>query len=92
MSVHEADPPSLPDTHNAFNQDVVATERLVGVGIEVLIHADITFDRDFPKLAAALQTRDADHLGCPARRERVTRFGGGLLRTIANSIEKPAGL
>ncbi len=88
MSVHEADPPSLPDTHNAFNQDVVATERLAGV----LIHTDIAFDRDFPKLAAILQTRDATHPGCPAHRERVARFGGGLLRTIANSIEKPAGL
>lgn len=49
--VHEAEPSSLPDPHNAFDQDVVATERLVGI----LIHADIAFDRDLPKLAAVLQ-------------------------------------
>ncbi|SCZ86074.1 hypothetical protein NSMM_480076 [Nitrosomonas mobilis] len=65
--VHEA------DTHNTFDQDAVATERLAGV----LIHTDIAFDRDFPKLAAILQTRDATHPGCPAHRERVARFKGG---------------
>lgn len=49
--VHEADPPSLPDPHNAFDQDVVAAERLVGV----LIHTDVAFDWDLPKFAAILQ-------------------------------------
>ncbi len=45
--VHEADPSCLPDPHNAFDQDVVAAERLVG--------ADIAFDRDLPKLAGVLK-------------------------------------